>query len=147
MDAVLRSVVIYGFLLVLFRAAGKRTLAQVTTFDFVLLLVIGEATQQGLLGDDFSITNALLVVSALVGTDLVVSLLKERFSAVATWTEGRALIIVEDGRPLEERMKRSRIDVLDVLEAARLTQGVERLEEIKYAVLERSGSISVIPYR
>ena len=79
MDAVLRSATIYVFLLVIFRLSGKRSLAQITTFDFVLLLIIGEATQQALLGNDFSITYALIVITTLVGIDIGLSLLKQRF--------------------------------------------------------------------
>ena len=66
--------VVYFFLLLLVRLSGKRTLAQVTTFDFVLLLIIGEATQQGLIGDDFSVTKALLLITTLLGIDIGLSL-------------------------------------------------------------------------
>lgn len=93
MDAVLRAVAIYGFLLILFRAMGKRTLADITPFDFVLLLIIGEATQQGLLGDDFSVTHALLVVLTLVGVGVGLSLLKMRFESLAVWTDGRPVVV------------------------------------------------------
>ncbi len=68
MDAVFRAAVLYGFLLVIFRIAGERTLASLTTFDFVLLLIIAEVTQQGLVGDDFSVTKALLLVATLDST-------------------------------------------------------------------------------
>lgn len=147
MDSVLRAAAIYGFLLVLFRAMGKRTLAQITTFDFVMLLIIGEATQQGLLGDDFSVVNGLLVVATLVGVDIGISMAKARSQTFTTLTEGSALIVVENGKPIEERMKKSRVDVDDIMEAARTLQGLERIEQIKYAVVERSGGISVVPYR
>ncbi|MDQ4132727.1 MAG: DUF421 domain-containing protein [Actinomycetota bacterium] len=147
MDAVLRAVAIYAFILILFRAMGKRTLAQITAFDFVLLLIIGEATQQGLLGDDVSVTNALLVVSTLVGIEVVLSMVKDRSSRVATWTEGRPLVVVENSEPIQEHMKRSRIDLDDVVEAARNAHGLERLEQIKYAVVEPTGGISVVPKR
>ena len=77
MDAVLRAGSIYFILLLIFRISGKRTLSQITTFDFVLLLIVGEATQQGLLGDDFSVTNAILLVLTLVGIDVVLSEVKD----------------------------------------------------------------------
>ncbi len=79
MDAVLRAGAIYLVLLLIFRITGKRSLAQITTFDFVLLLVIGEATQQALLGNDFSITNAVIVIVTLLGLDLGLSLVQSRF--------------------------------------------------------------------
>ena len=73
MDSVLRSAAIYIVVLFVFRVAGRRTLSELTTFDFVLLLVIGEATQQALLGDDFSITNAFIVIVSLVGMDITLT--------------------------------------------------------------------------
>jgi uncharacterized membrane protein YcaP (DUF421 family) len=144
-DAVLRAAVIYVFLLVVFRISGRRTLAQITTFDFVLLLVVGEATQQGLLGNDFSLTNALLVITTLIAIDVFLSDVKEHLPILARATESLPVVIVENGEPIEERMRKARVDENDVLEQARSTQGLERMEQIKYAVLERSGSISIIP--
>ncbi len=147
MDAVLRATVIYLFLLLLFRVAGKRSLAQMTTFDFVLLLIIAEATQQGLIGDSFSVTNAFLIVTTLVGIDIALSFAKQQSKTVDKLVEGVPLVIVEDGKPIEERMNRARVDEADVLTAARSIHGLERLDQVKYAVLERSGGISIVPKR
>jgi hypothetical protein len=127
MDAVLRALAIYGFLLIVFRVSGKRTLAQITTFDLVLLLVIGEATQQGLLGDDFSVTNAFIVIATLVGTDIAISEVKRRFHKLEVWMDGAPLLLVVDGRPLEERMRKTRVDFDDVLEQARFSQALSVL--------------------
>lgn len=145
MDSVLRALAIYGFLLVIFRVAGRRTLSQMTSFDLILLLIVSEATQQALLGDDFSFTNAFLVIATLVGVDIALSILKRRSPHLDRWIDDVPLVIVEHGRPLEDRMRRARVDDADVLEAARASQGLERMEQIKYAVLERSGGISIIP--
>jgi uncharacterized membrane protein YcaP (DUF421 family) len=145
MDAVVRAVFFYFFLLLVFRLSGQRTLANMTTFDFVLLLVIAEATQQGLIGEDFSITQAVLMIVTLVALDIGLSLLKERFPTLDKLIEGVPLVIVEDGKPLKERMQRARINESDVLVAARELQGIERLDQIRYAVLERTGEISIIP--
>jgi uncharacterized membrane protein YcaP (DUF421 family) len=145
MDAVLRSAAIYFVLLLVLRLTGKRSLGQMTTFDFVLLLVIAEAIQQGLLGNDFSLTNAFLVILTLIGIDTGLSLLERRSQTVDKLVNGVPLVIVEDGQPLEERMNKARVTADDILEMAREQQGVERMEQIKYAVLERSGGISVIP--
>jgi len=145
MDAVLRAAAIYFFLLVIFRIAGERTLTSMTTFDFVLLLIIAEATQQGLVGNDFSVTKAFLVVTTLVGIDIGLSMLKDRFPVIDKWLEGMPLVIVEHGKPLTERMQRARVDEEDVLMAAREHQGLQRMDQIKYAVLERTGEISIIP--
>ncbi len=145
MDSVLRSLAIYFVLLLIFRVAGTRTLAQITTFDFVLLLVIGEATQQALLGNDFSLTNAFVIVVTLIGVDVLLSMWKQKSARAARWLEGTPLVLVEDGRPLHDRMDRARVDESDILSAARELQGLERMDQIKYAVLERSGGITVVP--
>ena len=141
MDSVLRAAAIYAVLLLLFRLTGRRSLAETSPFDLVLLLVIGEATQQALLGDDFSITNALLVIITLFFAEQVLSLFGKRLSSLDKIIEGRPVVIVENGRPLKERLERSQVDEGDVLESAREMRGIERLEQIKYAVLERDGSI------
>src|SRR5690554_5712212 len=145
MDAVLRAAAIYAFLLVLFRISGRRTLSEVTTFDFVLLLIIGEATQQALLGEDFSLTNALLVGSTLILVDIALSLVEERVPARGRYVEGLPVVLVDNGEPVEEHMRKARVDEADILERARQSQGLERLDDVKFAVLERDGSISIIP--
>jgi uncharacterized membrane protein YcaP (DUF421 family) len=145
MDSVIRAAVVYAVLLVLFSLAGKRTLAEVTTFDFVLLLIISEATQQAMVDGDNSMTNSLLLVSTLVGLNILMSELKQRFGFVERVLDGMPLLIVEHGNPLHHRMAKERVDVDDVLDAARESHGLERLDQIKYAVLERNGKISIIP--
>jgi uncharacterized membrane protein YcaP (DUF421 family) len=145
MDAVLRAAAIYLALLVVFRISGKRTLAQVTTFDFVLLLIISEATQQALLGEDFSITMALLVILTLVALDRLADFLGWRFPRVGRALDGTPVVLVERGKLLEDRMRLYHLDVEQVLQEARSSQGIGRLDEIDYAILERSGVISVIP--
>lgn len=145
MDPVLRATAIYLGLLVILRLSGKRTMAQVTVFDFVLLLIVAEATQQGLLGDDFSVTNALLVIMTLIGLDRAADLLSVKSPRIDRLLEGGSLVILEDGQPNEERLRKLRITIDEILEQARAAQGIERIDQIKYAVLERSGSISIIP--
>jgi uncharacterized membrane protein YcaP (DUF421 family) len=145
MESVVRGFAIYLILLILFRLSGRRTLGETTTFDFVLLLIIAEAIQQGMVDDDHSLTTAILLVTTLILTDVALSLLKQRSKRVEWLVDGVPLVILEDGRPLEDRMNRERIDEEDILEAARGRHGLERLDQIKYAVLERSGSISIVP--
>ncbi len=144
MNAVIRGAAVYLFLLVLFRISGQRALAQVTTFDFILLLIISEACQQALIGDDNSMTHGALVVTTLVGMNIGLSLIKQRFKRVATILEDTPLVLVEEGKLLRERMNKVRVDEDDILEAARDRQGLERLDQIKYAVLERNGEITII---
>ncbi len=147
MDSVLRAATIYIALMIIMRLAGKRSLAQITTFDFVLLLIIGEATQQALLGQGYSITNALIVIVTLVTLDIGLSLLKRRSKTIDKLLDDVPLVIVEDGVALKDRMDKARVDEEDVLSAARRLQGLERLDQIRYAVLERSGGISIVPKR
>lgn len=145
MESVLRPAALYIAILILFRLAGRRTLAELTAFDFVLLLIIGEATQQALLGNDYSVTNAVIVVATLIAMDIAFSLVKRHSRLLRKLADGVPMIVVENGRPLKERMRRARIDEMDIMEAARKLQGVERLDQIKYAILEISGGITVIP--
>lgn len=144
MDAVARAAAIYLALLIVFRIAGRRALSDITTLDFLLLLVIGQATGQALLGDDHSVTNAVLVIISLILFDLGFSLLKGRSSWASLHLEGEPMIVVEQGRLLRRRMDRARISESDILEAARISQGLERLDQIKFAILERNGQISII---
>lgn len=146
MDTVLRALAIYFFLLIVFRIAGKRTIAEITTFDFVLLLIIGEATQQALIGDDFSLTTAWLLIATLVGIDIAISFLKQRSPTMERWVDGAPVVIVDQGKLLRDRMKKCRVDEADIMHAARQLQGLERLDQIKYAVLECSGGITIIPH-
>jgi uncharacterized membrane protein YcaP (DUF421 family) len=145
MDSVLQGLAVYVILLVVFRISGKRTLSQVTTFDFVLLLIIAEVTQQALLGQDYSMTNFVLLVATLIGMDIAMSFVKERSPRLDRLLEGQPLVIVEDGKALHDRMQKARVDDEDVLTAARMHQGLERMEQIKYAVLERNGGITIVP--
>lgn len=146
METVIRSLLVYGLLLVLVRVGGRRTLASMTAFDFVLLLIVGEATQQALLGDDFSVTTFVVVVASLIMTDVAVSELKQRSPLAEKLVDGAPVVLIEDGRRHADRMKKARVDEDDILESARQSHGLERMDQVRYAVLERTGGISVIPY-
>jgi uncharacterized membrane protein YcaP (DUF421 family) len=145
MGSVLRVAAIYAVLLLVFRVSGKRTLAQTTPFDLLMLLVISETTQQAMVGDDLSLTNAVLMIATFVLIDVALSLIKQRSRIAARFLEDVPLILVKDGMPLTDRMDRSRVDEDDIIEAARQLRGLERLDQIKYAILERDGKISIIP--
>ena len=147
MESVIRAVVVYLFLLLVFRLSGKRTLSEATSFDLVLLLIISETTQQAMVGNDHSMTNGVILILTLVGTDILLSLLKQWFPAVDKWVDGVPLIVVRDGKLMQDRMNRERVDENDILEAAREQGGLERIDQIRYAVLERSGQISIVPQR
>jgi uncharacterized membrane protein YcaP (DUF421 family) len=147
MDSVLRALAVYVFLLVIFRIGGKRTFAQITPFDFVLLLVVAEAIQQALIKQDYSFTNAALVIITLVGIDIGLSLWRRRSRRVERLLDDTPLLLIVDGRPIPARMNKTRVDEADVMEAVRLRHGLERMDQIKYAVLETNGNISIVPKR
>ncbi|MBJ6118648.1 DUF421 domain-containing protein [Pontibacter sp. BT310] len=145
MDTIIKGAVIYVFLLLIFRISGKRTMYDATVFDFVLLLIIAETTQQALLGDDFSLTNGLLLIMTLIILDIIISLLKQKFNPIEKLVDGSPLIIMDKGQLLRDRMRKERIDEADIMESARDLHGLQRLDQIKYAILEKNGKITIIP--
>jgi len=145
MESILRGLAVYLFLLIIFRICGKRSLAEITTFDFVVLLIIAETTQQALLGEDFSLINCFLLVSTLLSAELLLSVWKRRHPLVDKVLDGVPLILLDNGKVLEDRLRRNRVNPDDILTAAREKHGLERLDQIRFAVLERSGGISIVP--
>lgn len=145
MEAVIRGLVVYLFLLVLFRATGKRTLSQTTTFDFVLLLIISETVQQAMIDDNNSMTHSALLTVTLLALSVGLSFLKQYLPWAEKAIDSTPLIIIDEGELLRERMAKLRVDESDILEAARELHGLERLEQIKYAIVERTGTISIVP--
>jgi uncharacterized membrane protein YcaP (DUF421 family) len=104
-ETILRAVAIYGILLVLFRITGKRSLSQITTFDFILLLIISEAIQNGMVGTSYSVTSAVVLVLTLILIDFGLGLVKRRFPRLELWLEGAPLVLVEQWAvPLHERL-------------------------------------------
>jgi uncharacterized membrane protein YcaP (DUF421 family) len=146
MDSILRGLIVYMALLILFRIVGRRTLAEMTNFDLVLLLIISEAIQNAMIGNDYSITNGILVILSLLGLDILLSTAKLRFPSFERWMDGLPLVLVDNGRPLKDLMRRARIDEQDILSSARC-RGLENMDQIKYAVLETNGGISIIPQK
>ncbi|WP_313322553.1 DUF421 domain-containing protein, partial [Stutzerimonas nitrititolerans] len=93
----------------------------------------------------FSIVNAMVVIVSLVVFDIALSLLKNKSRWLSKLIDGEPMIIVEHGQVLERRIRKARIDEGDILEAARHSQGLERIDQIKFAILEKDGKISIIP--
>ena len=145
MESVIRAGAVYFIMLVIFRLAGHRSIAQLTAFDFVLLLIVSEAIQQAMITSDSSLTNAFLLVVTLVGLDIMMSLWKQRSPRVEKILDGVPVLIMENGKLHHDRMKRERVDEGDILASARERHGVERLDQVKHAVVEATGGISVIP--
>jgi len=143
---VVRAVAIYFIMLLLMRVSGKRQLAQLTAFDVILLLIISEAVQQALLGnDDFSLTAGIVLVTTLIALDIAMSLVKQWFPPAELVLDGAPVVLLDHGKLMKDRMDAERVDEGDILEAARDKFGLERLDQIRYAILEKTGSISIVP--
>lgn len=145
MDSIIRGISIYFVLLIATRLSGRRTMAQMTPFDFVLLLIIAETTQQALLGDDFSIVNAVVLILTLFATDVMLAWLKGRSPRLESLLDGNPTVLISRGEIDPEAMRRARISVEDVLQSARDQHGLKSLADVDAAVLEVSGGISIIP--
>ena len=145
MDSVLRALAVYVVLLLILRLSGARTLAGITTFDFVLTLIISEAVQSALIDDDHSMTNAFLLIVTLVGLNVLMSVLKQRSGRIERLLDGTSLVLIDRGKIHSDRLQRERVDEADILEAARELQGVSALDDIEYAVLEKNGHVTVVP--
>jgi uncharacterized membrane protein YcaP (DUF421 family) len=109
------------------------------------LLIISEVTQEAMVDNDHSITNAILLILTLVITSLGLSELKQHFPRFKYLLEGRSALIVRNGKLLRERMNELRIDEDEILEAARGTLGLESVEQIKYGFVEPNGEITLVP--
>jgi uncharacterized membrane protein YcaP (DUF421 family) len=147
MDSVIKSLVVYFVLWLVIRSTGRRTLGQLTVFDFILFLIIGGAAQRALMAQDYSLTHAFLVITTFVIIDIAVSFVERDVPGIAKILKGVPTVVVENGQALSGRLRRARITEEEVLEAARRTHGLERMDEIKFAILEASGRISIIPKR
>src|SRR5215217_7536816 len=143
MDIVVRGTVLFFFVYLLMRVIGRRELSSLAPFDLFLLVVLGDAIQQGLTQDDYSLLGAILAVSTFAVLQLFVSYSAFKFPRLRPVLEGEPTVIVQDGKPIEKNLKRERMTVDEVLEEARLQQ-ISSLDEIQWAVLEPSGNISFI---
>jgi len=143
MDLVIRTAAMYVFLLVLMRAIGRRELSSLEPFDLILLVILGDALQQGLTQDDYSVTGAMLVVGTFAVLQVATSWITYRFRPVRAVLEGEPLIVVQDGKPIERNLRRERLTMEELAEAARLQQ-IAHIDEVQWAVLERNGQITFI---
>lgn len=143
MSTVLRAVLAYFFLLLVVRVMGRRPGAQMTPFEFVLVFFIGGITIQAVVGDDHSLVNAFSAIATIALQHVLVAWLKQRFSRFGRIVDGTPLVLLDHGKWQSETMLKMRVQQTDVLEAARF-RGLESPEQIKYAILERNGGISIV---
>jgi uncharacterized membrane protein YcaP (DUF421 family) len=144
MDLVLRALVLFGGVYLLLRVVGRRELAQMAPIDFILLIVLGDAIQQGLTQDDYSVSGALITIFTIAVIQVVLGYVTYRSKKIRVVMEGEPIVLVEDGRVIEKNLHRSRIAAEELAEEARLSQ-VSSLSDVAWAVLETSGKISIIP--
>jgi uncharacterized membrane protein YcaP (DUF421 family) len=144
MDLVVRAAVAFLFVYFLTRVVGRRELSSMEPFDLIMLVVIGDLVQQGVTQNDFSVTGALLVGSTIGLLTVFVSYVSFRFPRLRPVLDGEPVIVVEDGKPIDRNLRRNRI-TREELAAAGRQQGLDSLDEIRWAVLETNGRISFIP--
>jgi uncharacterized membrane protein YcaP (DUF421 family) len=143
MDIALRGIALYAFVVFLLRVIGRRELSSLSAIDLVLLIVLGDAIQQGLTQDDYSVTGALIAVSTIALMQLGSSYLSFRSSRMRTVLEGDPIVLVQDGKPVARNMRRLRMTTEELAEEAR-GQGVASLDEVRWAIAEPSGTVSFI---
>ena len=144
MDIVLRTVVVFGFLLVLTRVIGRRELSSLEPFDLILLIILGDAIQQGLTQDDYSVTGAVIVVSTIAALQVGTSYLSFRSRRARRVLEGEPIVIVQDGKLIERNLKRERLTEDEVAEEMRAQQ-IASVEDVEWGILETNGTMSFIP--
>jgi len=144
MDLVIRAAVVFLFIYLVTRVAGKRELSSMEPFDLILLVVMGDLVQQSITQSDYSVTGALIVISTITLLTVFVSWVNWRFRSLRSVLEGQPVVLVENGKLIEQNMKRERITLEDIESEGRQQQ-VTDIADMRWALLETSGRISVIP--
>lgn len=144
MDIVLRSALIFLIIFVVMRVLGRRELSSMEPFDLIILVVIGDIIQQSVNQQDLSVTGGFLAVGTLALLTVFLSWLSYRVRALRPLLEGRPIVLVEDGKPIEENLRRERITIEEIAAQARIQQ-IDAIGKVRWAVLETSGDISFIP--
>lgn len=143
MDIVIRAAVAYVFIIFLLRIIGRRELSTLAPSDLVLLVVMGDLVQNGVTQSDQSVTGVFLAISTFAILTITMSVLTFKSRRAQVMIEGAPLILVDDGKPVEASMRAERLNIDDIAEEAR-GQGIERIDDIKWCVLETSGTMSFI---
>ena len=144
MDIVFRAAIAFLFILLLTRIVGRRELGSLEPFDLIMLIVLGDLVQQGVTQSDYSVTGLLLAGGTLALMQVAASYLSFRFRRLRPVLDGEPIVLVEDGRLLEQNLKRERLTPEEIAAQARLKQ-IDSIDKIRWAVLETSGQISIIP--
>jgi uncharacterized membrane protein YcaP (DUF421 family) len=143
MGIVLRSVLIYLFLWLILRAVGKRELSQLTAFDLVVLVVMGDLIQQGLTLEDMSVTGAMLAVTPMALLSVLSGAVACKWSRAGRVIEGVPVVVMHHGEVVDEAIRNERVGFADLYEAAR-TEGISDLRDVEWCVLEADGHFSFL---
>jgi uncharacterized membrane protein YcaP (DUF421 family) len=143
MDIFIRATVIYFLLWMITRGMGKRELSEMSAFDLVLLVIVGDLVQQGVTQDDRSITGALIAVATIAAWVVVFSYVSFRSKKVNDVLSGLPVVVVRDGEPLPHLLAQERLRLDDVAEAAR-NQGIADLADVRVGILEPDGQFSFV---
>jgi uncharacterized membrane protein YcaP (DUF421 family) len=143
-DIALRATVLFAFVFLLTRVIGRRELSSLQPFDLILLIILGDAIQQGLTQDDYSLTGAMIAVGTMAALQVLTSYAAFRLPWARRVLDGQPVVVVQDGKPIAENLHRERLTIEEVAEEARANQ-IASLEDIQWAVFEPSGKISFIP--
>src|SRR4051794_5432222 len=143
MDIFVRASVIFFLLWLITRSMGKRELAELSAFDLILLVIVGDLVQQGVTQDDRSITGAVIAVSTIAAWVIVFSYVSFRSKRVSDVISGLPVVVVRDGEPLVHLLAGERLRLDDVAEAAR-SQGIDDLRDIRVGILEPDGDFSFV---
>ena len=143
-ELVLRSVVVYAFLLTLLRLTGKRQVGQLAPFDLVLLLVLSNAVQNSMNAGDNSLVGGLIGATTLVGVNLFVGMLTYRSKTLEAIVEGRPQVLIHNSKLFRDVMAKAKITHHE-LDAALRQSACACIEDVHTAILENNGTISVVP--
>jgi len=144
MDIALRAAFLYAFVVFLMRVMGRRELSSLSPLDLVLLIVLGDAIQQGMTQDDYSVTGAVIAVSTIAVVQVGISYLSFRSRRARRVLEGEPVVIIEDGKLIERNLRRERLTEDEIAEKMRVQQ-IASVEDVAWGILESSGNMSFIP--
>jgi uncharacterized membrane protein YcaP (DUF421 family) len=143
MDIALRAVFLYAFVVLVIRVMGRRELSSLSAVDLVLLIVLGDAIQQGLTQDDYSVTGAVIAVSTIAAVQVLTSYLSFRSRGARRVLEGDPIVIVQDGKLIDGNLRRERLTEDEVAEEMRKQQ-IASVQQVEWGILESDGTISFI---
>jgi len=141
MEVVYRALFVFAFLWFITRVTGRATLGELSTFQLLLYVVMGDLVQQSVTQQDYSVTSAVLAIGVFALVTVFVSWMNARFPRLRPIVHGVPVVMVESGEPLMDVLRSVRMSIDDLMAAAR-NQGIERFSEIRLAVLESNGRIS-----